>query len=209
MSIGGVPSQGESAKWNFEGGSPSINGGGSSGSLLVGRKREVLVAVGVFPVVAVFASQIGWASENLGGKSVGTKGPEKVGGSLVGKNLFTPWIIDTGEFVSVVGDVKPDGSADLAEVRLASGGFRFRTNSLQGGGKHSCQHGDDRDYGEKLNKGKSILAMDGAGNGIILPSEMHVFPRSLDSAGIFVRGSFSAWHGRSPPLRVPHGLDRS
>jgi hypothetical protein len=34
--------------------------------------------------------------------------------------------------------------------------------------------------------------MDGAGNGIILPSELHVFAHSDCSAGIVVRGSFYA-----------------
>ncbi len=209
MSIGGVPSQGETAKRNFKCAISSINGGCSRGGLLVGRKREVLIAVSVFSIVAVFAAQIGWASENLGGQSVGTEGSEKVGGSLVGKNLCTPWVIDAGKFVSVVGHVKPDGGADLAEIRLAGGGFRFGTNSLQGGGNHSCQHADDRDHDEELNKGKSILAMDGAGNGIILPSELYVSLRSLDSVGIFVRGSFFAWHGRSLRRCVQLGKGRS
>ncbi len=209
MNIGGVPGQGETAEGNFKSSSTTINGGGSRSGLLVGRKREVLVAVGVFPVVAVFAAQIGWASENLGGQSVGAEGSKKVGGSLVREDLRAPWIINAGKFVPVVGDIEPNGGADLAEIRLADGGFRFRTNSLQGGGNHSCQHSDDRDHGEKLNEGKSILAMDGAGNGIILPSELHVSPRSLDSVGIFVRGSFSAWHGRSLRHYVQLGRGRS
>jgi len=209
VNIGGVPDQGKTAERNFKCAISSINGGGSRSGLLVGRKREVLVAVGVFPVVAVFAAQIGWASENLGGQSVGTEGTEKVGGPFVGKNLRAPRIIDARKFVSVVGDIEPNGSADLAEIRLADGSFRFRTNSLQGGGNHSCQHSDDRDHSEKLNKGKSILAVDGARNGIILPSELHVSPRSLDSVGIFVRGSFSAWRGRSLRHYVQLARDRS
>ena len=209
MSIGGVPSQGETAKRNFKCAISSINGGCSRGGLLVGRKREVLIAVGVFPVVAVFAAQIGWASESLGGQSVGTEGSEEVGGSLVGKNLCTPWIIDAGKFLSVVGHVKPDGGADLAEVGLAGGGFCLGSHFLEGGGNHSGEHSDDRDHGEKLNKGKTILAMNGAGNGIILPSELYVSPRSLDSAGIFVQGSFFAWHGRSLRRCVQLGKGRS
>ena len=209
VNIGGVPGQGETAEWNFKCVISSINGGGSRGGLLLGGKREVLIAVGVFPVVAVFAAQIGWASENLRGQSVGTEGTEKVGGPFVGKNLRAPWIINAGKFISIVGDIEPNGGADLAEIRLADGGLRFRANSLQGGGNHSSQHCNDRDHGENLDKGKSILAMDGAGNGIILPSELHVSPRSLDSVGIFVRGSFSAWHGRNLRHYVQLGRGRS
>ena len=209
MNIGGVPGQGETAEWNFKCVISSINGGGSRSGLLAGGKREVLIAVGVFPVVAVLAAQIGWAREDLGGQAVGAEGTEKVGGPFVGENLRAPWIINAWKFISVVGDIEPNGGADLAEIRLAGGGFRFCTNSLQGGGNHSCQHSDDRDHGEKLNKGKSTLVMDGAGNGIILPSELHVFAHSDCSVGIVVRGSFCAWHGRSLRRYVQLARDRS
>ena len=209
VNIGGVPDQGKTAERNFKCAISRINGGGSRSGLLVGRKREVLIAVGVFPVVAVFAAQIGWASENLGGQSVRAECSKEVGGPFVGENLLAPWIVNAWEFVSVVGDIEPDGGTDLAEVGLAGGGFCLRSHSLQGGGNHSCEHGDDRDHGEKLNKGKSILAMDGAENGVILPSELHVSPRNLDSAGIFVRGSFFAWHERIPRLHVRPARDRS
>ena len=209
MNIGGVPGQGDAAKRNFKSAVPCINGGGSRSGLFVGRKREVLIAVSVFSIITVFAAQIGWASENLGGQSVGAEGSEKVGGPFVGKNLRAPWIINTWKFISVVGDIEPNGGADLAEVGLADGGFSFRSDSLEGGEDHSRQHADDRDHGKELNKGKSILAMDGAGNGIILPSELHVFAHSDCSVGIVVRGSFCASHGRIPRPHVRHARDRS
>ena len=209
VNIGGVPGQGKTAERNFKCAISRINGGGSRSGLLVGRKREVLIAVGVFPVVAVFAAQIGWASENLGGQSVGAEGSEKVGGPFVGENLRAPWIINTWKFISVVGDIEPDSGTDLAEVGLAGGGFCLGSHFLEGGGNHSCQHADDRDHDEELNKGKSILAMDGAGNGIILPSELHVFAHSDCSVGIVVRGSFYAWHGRSLRHYVQLARDRS
>ena len=209
MNIGGVPGQGDAAKRNFKSAVPCINGGGSRSGLFVGRKREVLVAVSVFSIVAVFTPQIGGASQGLSGQSVGAEGTEKVGGPFVGKNLRAPWIINAGKFISVVGDIEPNGGADLAEVGLADGGFSFRSDSLEGGEDHSRQHADDRDHGEELNKGKSILAMDGAGNGIILPSELHVFAHSDCSVGIVVRGSFYAWHGRSLRRYVQLGKGRS
>ena len=148
VNIGGVPGQGETAEWNFKCVISSINGGGSRGGLLLGGKREVLIAVGVFPVVAVFAAQIGWAREDLGGQAVGAEGTEKVGGPFVGKNLRAPWIINAWKFISVVGDIEPDSGADLAEVGLAGRGFCLGSHFLQGGGNHPRQHRDDRDHGE-------------------------------------------------------------
>jgi len=209
VNIGGVPGQGDTAERNFKSTVPCVNGGSSRSGLFVGRKREVLIAVSVLSIVAVFAAPIGGASQGLCGQSVGAEGSKKVGGSLVREDLRAPWIINAGKFVPVVGDIEPNGDADLAEVGLAGGGFCLCSHFLQGGGNHPRQHGDDRDHGEELNKGKSILAMDGAGNGIILPSELHVFARSDCSAGIFVRGSFSAWHGRSLRRCVQLGKGRS
>ena len=209
VNIGGVPGQGDTAERNFKSAVPCVNGGGSRSGLFVGRKREVFVAVSVFSIVAVFAAQIGGASQGLSGQSIGAEGTEKVGGPFVGKDLRAPWIINAWKFIAVVGDIEPDSGADLAEVGLAGGGFCLGSHFLEGGGNHSCQHADDRDHDEELNKGKSILAMDGAGNGIILPSELHVFAHSDCSVGIVVRGSFYAWHGRSLRRSVQLGKGRS
>ena len=69
VNIGGVPGQGESAKWNFEGGA-GVNGGRPRSRFFVRGKGEEFVAVGVATIVAFFAAKIGGASEGFCGEAI-------------------------------------------------------------------------------------------------------------------------------------------